>query len=109
MGDNSAISSLLGQKENVETDLANKAAVVNAETGNNNRRLLNNLDTLNFNRKLDTQARWSQNVANLTEDLTQENIDSKLSDMDKKKLELIKMKYKRTGVLDRAGIAELLN
>lgn len=102
-----AKNDLLGQKENIETDMKNKQAMLDSDTANRNTSLFNNYDLRKFSRTADIQTRVSQNAANLTEDLQQKVIDNKLTQRDEQDLALVYQKYSKSGVLDRAKIAEL--
>jgi hypothetical protein len=102
-----AKNELLGQKENIETEMKNKQAVLSSDTANRNASTLNQFDLRKFGRADDIQTRISQNVANLTEDLQQKIIDNKLDTNDQQSLALIYKKYSKSGVLDRAKISEM--
>lgn len=99
-----AKNQLLGQKENMETDLANKQAMVNADTANRNASIKSAYDLRKFGRNADQQTRISQNVANAVEDTQQGMIDRDLKNMSREDLELLLKKYSKSGVLARAGI-----
>ena len=106
-----AKSNLLGQKENMETDLKNKQATMDADTANRNRATQNQYNLNKFGRLNDIQTRVSQNAANVTEDVQQQIIDKKLNQSDQIQLALVMKKYKSTGVLDRMNpnrIVELI-
>ncbi len=103
-----ARNSLLGQKENIETELVNKQAILDSDTANRNAGILNAYDLRKFGRNADQQTRISQNTANLVEDVNQQIVDKKLDKNDQINLELILAKYKKSGVLDRAGINRIL-
>jgi len=103
-----AKNQLLGQKENVETDLKNKQAVVNADTANRNASTMNGYDLRKFGRNADKQTRISQNVANLVEDVQQKQIDKKLAVNDETNLALVLKKYEKSGVLNRMQLSKIL-
>lgn len=105
--DINAKNDLLGQKENIETEMKNKQAVLSSDTANRNASTLNQFDLRKFGRAADIQTRVSQNVANLTEDMQQKIIDNKLDTNDQQSLALIYKKYSKSGVLDRAKLNEM--
>lgn len=103
-----AKSNLLGQKENMETDLKNKQATMDADTANRNRSTQNQYNMNKFGRLTDIQTRVSQNAANVTEDIQQQIIDKKLNQSDQTQLGLVVQKYKSTGVLDRMNPSRMI-
>lgn len=102
-----AKNSLLGMKENQETELKNKQAVINSDAANVNSGIKNDYNFRRFQRAADIQTRTSQNAANAVEDVQQQIIDKKLQNVNDEDLALLYTKYKKSGVLDRLKLGEV--
>lgn len=102
-----AKNSLLGMKENQETELKNKQAIINSDAANVNSGIKNDYNFRRFQRAADIQTRTSQNAANAVEDVQQQIIDKKLQNVNDEDLALLYTKYKKSGVLDRLKLGEV--
>ena len=96
-----ATNALYTNKENVETQLRNANLANAQEVNNKNIEQVNAYRTNRFHRADDIQQRYSQNVANLVNDITTLKRDSKQEKMDAASLYLIKQRYAESGVYGR--------
>lgn len=98
----------IGTKINREVDLTNQDALNRQSVEGVNVGIKNNNNLLKYQRKNDIQSDISANFANLSDDiqltvkqLNQQDLDAEKMSLLKKQLEVLKEKYKGTGVYDR--------
>lgn len=96
-----ATNNLFTQKENIETELRNKNLANAQEVNNQNIAQTNNYRMAKFHRADDIQQRYSENVANLVNDITTLKRQSKQEKMDAASLYLLKQRYAESGVYGR--------
>lgn len=84
-----AKNKLYGYKENTETGLKNAELGDIQSVQNSNKVLRNQYALMNMHRRADIQNDQSANVANATNDATQQIVDSRNYNLDNKRIELI--------------------
>jgi hypothetical protein len=94
-------SSILGQKENMETQLINQDAANRQQVLNANTQNQQHYDMLNFQRRNEIQGRISANVANLAEDAQLQVSEQRLRERDAAEIALLRERYNRDGIYDR--------
>jgi hypothetical protein len=99
---------ILSEKQNIETQLLNQQAGVNADVTNQNSSLLDNYRLQEFSRQSDLRAEKSANVANAVEDARMARIDSNAAKLDKQRIALTAAQYLDTGVLERSQFDKII-
>lgn len=103
-----ARNQVLGQKENIETQLRNQQAQLSYQNELGNVNALNDFRYKNFQRTDDIHNRISANAANLVEDIRFQQRERNQEKLDKQRMALTAMQYMQSGVLDRSGYAMVL-
>lgn len=101
-------NALYGQKQNIETELNNKQAMLNYENQNRNIAALDNFNAAKFQRTDDIASRISMNAANLSQDLQGRNVDKNMEIRDNQQLALVLAQYQKSGVLDRMDVTGIM-
>ncbi|PHS35736.1 MAG: hypothetical protein COA82_03740 [Alkaliphilus sp.] len=96
-----AKNQLFGQKENSETSLINANRMNAQQVQHGNAALIDAKNMQDFQRQDSIQGRISKNVSNAVEDRQIQIQESNLRNRDAATLELLKLKYKESGVMTR--------
>jgi hypothetical protein len=96
-----ARNQLFGQKENVETQLKNQDALNRQQVNMGNVAKENQYKTMKMHRIDDIHQRISGNVANMAQDAQMQIAEENLRKKDALTLEIVKQKYKESGVYNR--------
>ena len=94
-------NSLYGQKENAETQLINADAMNRQQVNNQNIAKEENYNMLKMSRIDDIHQRLSANLANTAQDASMQIAEDNLRRKDNLTMEIMKAKYKESGVFDR--------
>jgi len=92
---------LYGQKENAETQLINADAMNRQQVNNQNIAKEENYNMLKMSRIDDIHQRLSANLANTAQDAQMQIAEDNLRRKDNLTMEIMKAKYKESGVFDR--------
>jgi hypothetical protein len=99
---------LADRKFNIENQLENQQAMVSYQNTLGNNQLTNQYRQQEFQRQNDIQAKVSENVANLSEDIGMYRREQNMALLDNKRIALEMMKYQNTGVLDRSKYTDVM-
>lgn len=100
---------LADRKFNIENQLENQQAMISYQNRLGNNQLVNQYRQQEFQRKNDIQAKVSENVSNLSEDIQMYRREQNMALLDNKRIALEMMKYQNTGVLDRANFGTVMD
>jgi hypothetical protein len=102
-----AKGNIAAEEINREVQLKNQSRLNSQGVGMQNTAQTNNYNTMVMQRKAEIISKMSENMAEAVEDALLLVRERNMKEYDKKRFELIKKKYKQTGVLDRADIDSL--